>query len=230
MKKLILSGLMLLLALCMSVPVFAGDVPVVPGGALIEGDENDIGGIALTEEELQQRKAAYDEILALSETDKNILAVRLSDDSSLVFVSIATDEDNMLIEKEYAKKFIEQYGSFVGVTNNVYSYDIAGEGGIGSNTMGGVGIVGGVDISGTIGGDPAKSYLWVFFLTGALLVTAALSLFLLRRNGLVRARQTAGGGVTAGASLMSAGEAVAAVRETTVTPEDYVFDEIVKDI
>lgn len=113
MKKIISVLLTLLISLSCSVSVFAAEesVPYVGSGEWFPSENT----AELTNEERQLRETAYQEILALSKTDENILAVQLSKDSRWVFWEVAGTPETI---KDYAKRF-EKYSEFLIFTDDV---------------------------------------------------------------------------------------------------------------
>jgi|GEM_PF-2793898 len=221
MKKLIGLTVVLLLIFTCSLTAFAEEMP---GGAFVGGEGLDIGGepnqndldIGGENPDQQQIESAYREILTLSQTDKNITGVVLSPDGKQVWVEITTDDPEGA--KVYAKRFIDQYGAFILITDSI-------EGMSGSMEAGGL------DIGGmpSIGGDanPFNPF-WIVAPCGIFLL--GIASFLLLRKRRVAALQTVGGNVIASDSTGSNKATVAAVKNSEAAPNKGMFDSIIQRI
>ena len=154
-----------------------------------------------------QREAAYNEIYA-SRNDI-VLDVVMVRNSQNVFVAIADG-----YEKEYARKYIEQYGAFVGVTNDIATADDAIAG------------LGGLDVGGN-----AKSgfYLWIWSLGAIFLIGMAAILFA-NRSRLVPAMHTANGNIVTGNAPVSRKQTIATIKNSAITPSDDVFKSIMEKV
>jgi len=153
-----------------------------------------------------QRKAAYNEIYA-SRNDivRDVLMVRNSQD---VLVEIADG-----YEKEYARKFIEKYGAFISVTNDISAANdaLTGEGfDMGGNTKNGFN-------------------LWVLTFGGVLILGMAAILFS-NRIRFVPAMQTANGNVVTGNPTVSRKQTITAIKNSAITPSDNVYTSIMEKI
>ena len=154
-----------------------------------------------------RRKAAYNEIYA-SRDDivRDVLMVR---NSQNVLVEIADG-----YEKEYAKKYIEQYGAFVVVTNDIGAADNAEAG------MGGL----------EIGGNTKNGLnLWVWSTVAIFFVGMAAILFA-NRTRLIPAMQTANGNIVTGNAPVSRKQTIAAIKNSAITPSDNVYNSIMEKI
>ena len=156
-----------------------------------------------------EREKAYNEILASN--DANIRGAVMILNSENVFVEVAEP-----YEKEYAARFIRQYGSFVGVTNNIVAMDDA------VAVMGGNGLDEG-------GGDVKKNSVWIWAVTAIFLV-GAMSLIFVNRSRLVPVPQTTKGGVFANAAPIGKRGTVAAIKNDAQTPSDNVFAAVLREI
>ena len=158
----------------------------------------------------REREAAYNEILARSKEDANIQGVVMVRNSEGVMVQIAEG-----VEKEYAGAFVREFGSFVGVTNdlNAVQYTLAG---------------GGLDTGAREAGMGAGGF-WFWPL--CLLVALGLATVLfMNRARLVPALQTTNGTVVTRGAPLSAKETVQAVKNSEAIPDDKVFDAIMDRI
>jgi len=151
-----------------------------------------------------QRETAYNEIRAMD--DEAVGAALMVLNSEVVMVEIADG-----FEKEYAKKFIEQYGSFIVVTNDIAAAQdsVTYEGG------------------GLSKGDTNGMWLWT--LCAVFVVGAAMLLFM-NRTRLIPAMQTANGTIVAKNVAVSKKEVVAFVKDSEVSPSNDVFKAISKTI
>lgn len=145
----------------------------------------------------RQREAAYNEILASK--DDNILGAVMLLNSEVVMVKIAEGH-----EKEYAKKFIQQYSSFVVVTNNL---DGAKE-----DTL-------------LTGSAEKGNMLWIWTITTTLLMGATAILFF-NRTRLIPAMQTTTGKVVTQSTSVSRKETISAIKNSETSPSDEVFSTI----
>ena len=74
------------------------------------------------------------------------------------------------------------------------------------------------------------SYTWVWFTSAAMMILAGTALVWRKRTSFVYARQTVGGGIAEDASPMNNREVLSAVKAATITPDDSIFDGIMRDI
>ena len=155
----------------------------------------------------EQLKIAYNEILEFAKTDNNILAVAISPDSTIVLVAIAEG-----YEKEYAQRFIREYGSFVVVTNDVDAAANAAPAG------------------GLEGGSKNNLFgIWVFPTLIILLLGTATIIFL-NRTRPIPAMQTNSGNIATGNAPVSRKQTIAAIKDSAITPSDDMFDLIMDKI
>lgn len=208
MKKIFMLAIALLLVCIISLPAFAAEE--VSGGAPVGENSYSEAAPLLTDEDYQRREDAYNEILALSKKDQAILDVKMVHHSELILVAIADGH-----EKEYAQKFIKQYGSFVVVTNDIAAAESA------SPELGGL----------TTGGGPDNSFnnLWIWLVFGIIL-TGTTFLVLLRRRRCIAALQASNGTVIAQNTTISAKETISAVKKSETVPGDKVLDSILRKI
>jgi len=167
-----------------------------------------------------QREAAYNEILAQSKEDSNILNVVMVSNTEAVIVGIAEG-----YEKEYAAALILKYGSFVTVTDDKYfsAIDMMND----LNIMGGSGNDTGIYTTGAKTGPGGTCFWWPLCIL-AMLGLAALLFF--NRTRWVPALQTARGPVITQGGPVSAKETVRAVKNSETAPDDSVFDDVMKRI
>jgi len=161
-----------------------------------------------------QRETAFNEIYA-SRGDI-VLNVQMILNSEEVLVEIADG-----YEKEYARKYIEQYGAFVGVTNDIGAANDA-RAGLGLEKGGDSGLETGNNKNNAFGG-----WLWpvcVIFLIGV--VTALY----VNRTRLIPAAQTNNGNIVTGNAPISRKQIIAAVKRSALTPSDDVFRAIKEKI
>ena len=218
MKKFFVLGIMFLFICTMSFPAFAAEVPFVPGDGCIVGDTEDENSIAA--ENLKQREIAYNEILALSKEDKNITAVELSKDGTLVFVEIPEGDGSIERAgemKEYAKRFIEQYGDFVMVTNNIKAAQEE------------ILTADGLELGGGNKANNPLSNPWMWSVC-ALLLMGAASVVFFKRGIRIPALQTANGNIMTQNTGVSAKETISAIKKSETTPDKNVFDSILQRI
>lgn len=213
MKKIVALGMMVLLIFASSLAVFAADnsVPFIGGGAIIEIEP-------LTEEERQTREDAYHDILALSKTDDNIIAVKLSKDFRWIFLQVSGDPDT---QKEYAKKF-DQYGEFLILTDDaeksVQTY---------TDTYS----IGYLDGTAGIMSPKPKNYdniFWSIGLCGMVFLGAAF--LLIKQRRLLPGFQTADGKVLTNKRFISKKEIILTVKQNESVPDEKVFDSIIKEL
>jgi len=137
-------------------------------------------------------------------------------------------------EKEYAKKYIEQYGAFVGVTNDIAATNNAeaGFGGleIAGNAKNGLEIGGNIKNGLEIDGNTKNGFnLWVLIFGGVLILGIAAILFT-NRTRFVPAMQTTNGNVVTGNPPVSRKQTIAAIRNSAITPSDNVYNSIMEKI
>ena len=215
MKKFFAFGIVLLFVCTMSFTAFSAGVPVAPTGEIVPDASS------LTGEELRQREDVYNEILALSKEDENITAVEFSKDGSWwIFVEISVEDDysyeSMHKIKEYGKKFNEQYGSFVIVTDNIKDTQegtLTGERGLGDNNK---------------PGNPfSNPWLWSVCV---LLLSTATGILFIKLIRYVPAAQTASGNIISKNAAVSKKEIISALKQNQAAPADTVFDSILQRI
>lgn len=164
----------------------------------------------------------YQEIVARSETDGNILAVRAWPEHSLIFVEIAESQ-----EKEYAKLFVEEYGSFVTVTNDVDAA-ITMEDGAGYDPGADNPYL--TDATYGIGGTrDTFPWVWLWLLAAALLIGGVFVL-LARRNRILAVQSANGNVLLRHAALVSRQSVLSAVKLSETAPESQVFNAILERI
>ncbi|MCL2672219.1 MAG: hypothetical protein FWF10_09340 [Clostridiales bacterium] len=149
----------------------------------------------------KQREAAFNEIYA-SRSDI-VTGVVLVLNAETVLVEIAEG-----YEKEYAQKYIEQYGSFVAVTNQLLHHTDAMTG------------------AGDTGNNAQELWLW----TAAILLIGAAAVLYMRRRRMVPAMQTNTGSTVADGAAPSRAQTVAAVKNSAQTPPDHVFTSVMERI
>jgi len=224
MKRLFLIGITLLLIFCLSATAFAAELPSV-GGALAPEDDTS----SLTDEEYQLRKTAYEEILVLSQDDENITGVKISSDSKWVFVAIVIDENEDPQKfKEYAKKFISQYGDFILFVGDIdsISEDFSSGMEMDGGDTGGI-LSKGLGNSG--GNQNPSNNLWLWLSGGAVLViTLSASLFWSIRR--VSAMQTSNGKIIVQGTSISTKTVISAVKNSEDSPDSKVFTSILQSI
>jgi hypothetical protein len=212
MKKVLALGITLLLVLTCSLPVFAAEesVPFIGGGEIID-DENTT---PLTEEEKQLRVNVYNEILTLSQTDKNIIAVKLSEDSRWVFWNVTGDRGTI---KEYAKRF-DKYSEFLIMTDDIDKAE---------TNIGGNNADGGVSIDGN---TPENSYSYLWIAVAIVILFLVTAFVFMRRKGLIPALQTANEKIITQNATISKRETVLSVKQSEEAPDSKVFDSILNKI
>ena len=154
-----------------------------------------------------QREEAFNEIYA-SRNDI-VLAVQMVLNSEAVLVEIADG-----YEKEYARKYVEQYGAFVVVTNDITAANDAMS-------------LGGLDVG--IGNTKNGFNLWLWTVGGILLLGTA-AILLANRTRLIPAMQTTSGNVVTGNAPVSKKQTIAAVKNSAITPSEDVFHSIMERI
>ena len=160
-----------------------------------------------------QREKAFNEIYASRNDIVRDVAMLLN--SEAVFVEIAEG-----YEKEYARKFIEQYGTFVVVTNSISSIN---------NAMTGGGSMG-IDAGLTPGGPPGTGFdSWLLPLCIIIVVLIAAVVYI-NRNRLIPALQTNTGATVAQNPGLSRKHTVAAVKNSAVSPSNDVLKSIMRKI
>lgn len=150
----------------------------------------------------RQREAAYNEIL--ESKDDNILRAVMGLNTEVLIVTISGGD-----EKEYAKKFIQQYGSFVVVVNNL-------DGGDTEFTL-------------LTGSAEKDNNLWVWMIITTLLMGATTILFF-NRTRLIPAMQTTTGKVVTQSISVSRKETISAIKNNETSPNDKLFRSILSRI
>ena len=175
-----------------------------------------------------QREAAYNEVLAKSVDDGNIHGAVMGRNSEAIVVEVADG-----YEKEYAREFIQQYGSFVLVTNELPSEDslgaiVSGGWDAGGNSPGlaGDGIETGTTPVAAMGGI-GNSWFWPLCLLALLGLAAVL---FMNRTRLVPTLQTTQGTVATQSAPVGKKETILAVKNSEAAPDDKVFDSICQRI
>ena len=221
MKKTFLPGIIFILALICSVPVLtaAESVPAAPAGALAP-EENTT---PLTDEERQFRIEAYNEILAFSQTDENIIEVRLSKDSRWIFLQFSADAGAK--QKDFCRKF-NRYIEFLILTDDIdKTEEYFAKFGVPRDGTGGMNWQFSDEINKN--NNPFKA-LWIWPICGLILVgIASVIFFRLRRTPVM---QTAGGTNISGSALMSKKETVFSVKSNEKIPDAGLFDSILQKI
>jgi len=164
-----------------------------------------------------EREAARDAILALAETDENILAVKLGEKSAKDLILVAIAEGH---EKEYAKRFVEQYGAFVVVVNDVELADDAAPVRGGALEL--------VNESAILPANPGTSSLWLWLIVGLAVCGMASAVVLRHRRSPVLV--TADGQVVTRRAAVSRKAAIASVKESETAPGAKVLDAIKRKI
>ncbi|MCL2298904.1 MAG: hypothetical protein FWC27_02005 [Firmicutes bacterium] len=162
----------------------------------------------------KQREAAFNEIYA--SRDDIIRNALMSLNSEVVFVEIADG-----YEKEYAKKFIDQYGAFIVITNDAAAAQDA------APALGGILELGGDLDKGGTANHPLGTWFWAVCLI-AIAGIAMLAYF--NRARLVPAMQTANGNVVTGSMRVSRKQAEAAVKSSAVSPPGDSFKSIMERV
>lgn len=210
MKKIFVLSIVLLLAFSCALPAFAAEnsVPFIGGGALTPSKN----AAPLSDAERQLRETAYAEILTLSQTDKNIIAVKLSEDSRWVFLNVSEDPKT---QKKYAKMF-DRYSEFLILTGDIE----AAESNISNYDKGGQ------PTGPKIPGGP-NYYLWIIIISG--IVFGSAFAFAMKRK-LIPALQTTNGKVVTRNAAVSKKEAIFSVKQNEQAPDAKVFDSILQKI
>jgi hypothetical protein len=168
----------------------------------------------------KQREAAFNEITA--SRDDIVRDAMMSLNTEVVVVEIGDG-----YEKEYAKKFIDQYGAFVVVTNDAAAANDAAPAEGMVPELGGVLEMGGELDKGGAANNPFGAWFWVIclvFLTGI----AMLAYF--NRARLVPALQTANGSVVTGGVRISRRQTEAAVKDSALSPPGDAFKSIMERV
>ena len=165
----------------------------------------------------KQREAAFNEIYASRNDIVRDALMALN--SEVVLVEIADG-----YEKEYARKFIDQYGAFVVVTNDVAAANDAQPakgGSLDTRELGG-----GLDMGGAAS-NPLGAWFWAVCL---ILVAGAALLVYWNRARLIPALQTANGNVVTGSARISRKQAEAAVKSSVFSPPGDAFKSIMERV
>jgi hypothetical protein len=161
-----------------------------------------------------QREAAFNEISTTFSWYVRMVGMPFN--SELIFVEIADG-----YEKEYAQKYIEQYGAFVVVTNDVSAAMAAAE-------IGGGRII--VPFAPDLSGNTKNGFnLWLWTVGGILLLGTAAILFA-NRTRFIPAMQTTSGNIVTGNAPVSKKQTIAAIKNSAITPSDDVFNSIMEKI
>ena len=162
----------------------------------------------------KQREAAFNEIYAMR--DDIVRNALMSLNSEVVFVEIADG-----YEKEYAKKFIDQYGAFIVITNDAAAAQDA------APALGGTPeLAGGLDKGGTAN-HPLGTWFWAICLV---FLAAVAMLVYFNRARLVPALQTANGNVVTGGARVSRKQTEAAVKNSALSPPGDAFRGIMERV
>lgn len=147
-----------------------------------------------------QREAVYNEIYtSRNDIVRDVLMLR---NSEVIMVEIADG-----YEKEYAQKYIEQYGAFVVVTNDVAAADDAMA-------------VGGLDRGN------ANNPFGMWWLICFIFIIGAASIVFINRTRLIPAMQTNTGDIVTRNTPISRKQTVAAIKSSALTPSEDVFSSI----
>lgn len=147
-----------------------------------------------------QREAVYNEIYtSRNDIVRDVLMLR---NSEVIMVEIADG-----YEKEYAQKYIEQYGVFVVVTNDVAAADDAMA-------------VGGLDRGN------ANNPFGMWWLICFIFIIGAASIVFINRTRLIPAMQTNTGDIVTRNTPISRKQTVAAIKSSALTPSEDVFSSI----
>jgi len=153
----------------------------------------------------REREAAFNEIYA-SRNDI-VRNVQMALNSEVVFVEIADG-----YEKEYARKYIEQYGSFVAVTNDITAAMDATEG------------------LGLDGGDKNNAFgLWLWPICLVFLIGAVTIVFF-NRTRLIPTLQTNNGNIVTESTPISRKQTISVIKNSVLTPSDDVFGSIMEKV
>jgi len=163
----------------------------------------------------KQREAAFNEIYASRNDIVRDAVMALN--SEVVVVEIADG-----YEKEYAKRFSDQYGAFVVVTNEI---PVLGEA-IGSPADG-MALEMGRDCMGGTVNNPFGAWFWAVCL---MLIAGAALLVFQNRARLIPALQTANGNVITGGARISRRQAEAAVKDSAFSPPGDAFKSIMERV
>ena len=155
----------------------------------------------------KQRKAAFNEIYA--SCNDIVRDVQMILNSEVILVEIADG-----YEKEYARKYVEQYCWFVGVTNDINAAV--------NNAVEGGGFDKGIDKNNPFG-------IWFFPMCLIFLIGIATVVFF-NRTRLIPAMQTANGNVFTGNAPVSTKQTLAAIKNSALTPSDDVFKAIMEKV
>jgi hypothetical protein len=155
----------------------------------------------------KQREAAFNEIYA--SCNDIVRDVQMILNSEVILVEIADG-----YEKEYARKYVEQYGWFVGVTNDINAAV--------NNAVEGGGFDKGIDKNNPFG-------IWFFPMCLIFLIGTATVVFF-KRTRLIPAMQTANGNVVTGNAPVSTKQTIAAIKNSALTPSDDVFKAIMEKV
>jgi len=152
----------------------------------------------------KQREAAFNEIY--TSRDAIVRDVQMLLNSEVVFVEIADG-----YEKEYARKYVEQYGAFVVVTNDIAAADDAIA-------------AGGLDNGGN------NPFGFWFFPICLFLLVGMVTVIFFNRNRFIPVMQTNNGNVITGSTPISRKQTVSAIKNSAITPSNDVFNSIVKRV
>lgn len=156
-----------------------------------------------------QREAAFNEIYA--SRNEIVLDVLMGRNTQVVFVAIAEG-----YEKEYARMYIEKYGSFIVVTNDVYAADDAIPIG---------GREGGMETGGK--NDPFVIWFWPLCLVTLLSVATFVYL---NRTRFVPAMQTNNGNIITRNTPISRKQTIMVIKNSAVKPSDDVFTSLLEKV
>jgi len=198
-------------------------VPFIGGGAYV-GDENNESTVNPTGVGDEQFEKAYNELLELVKTDEEILDVQIMPGAKIILVEVVDYEGH---EKEYAKRFIDQYGAFVTATDDIESLlksdlEVKGGGGLTNGGEAGGAIP---DIGGNA--NPFNPFL-IMVPCGIFLFGIASFFFLKKRR--MATLQTANGNVVVSDSTGSRKATIAAVKDSETAPNKEMFDSIIQRI
>lgn len=193
----------------------------------------------------KQREAAFNEISA--NTGEVILSVTLLRGSEAILVRTAEG-----YEREYAQKFLQQYGSFVAISNGwitetytspqtidsalVSPDSFAGTGQsvqpVNADTRAALGpeVIVAPGIDKAINGTPDNTFDSWLVLLGMVFLVGAVTIVFFNRARLIPAMQTNGGNVVAGNTPISRKQTLAVIKSSALTPSSDISDSIMESV
>lgn len=224
MKKIFILGIVILFISTFSLTAFAaeldGDYCAVSQTNEVSKEKPVISDVLASEDgnsdiDDQQLEIAYNEIVELAKSDKNIIAVKIMPKSHIILLQIDGSPEQV---KEYIKKFDRQYGSFFVLTDNIDAVSDVIE--MDYGTTGNI-----------IGADTKFNpfiNLW-FWSSAAMMLIGIFSIFFLKYRR-IHVLKTANGNVIEQSTAISKREIVSAVKNNESAPSDTVFNSIMQKI